>query len=57
LAKLYVRKCAPGLNDFLSEQGALNRIPDKRRARLVLDIEDVVGADGDLPNSGMSSTA
>ena len=48
MAKLYVRKCAPGLNDFLSEQGALNRIPDKRRARLVLDIADEMGADGDL---------
>ena len=48
LAKLYVRKRAPGLSDFLSEQGALNRIPDRRRARLVLDIADDLGTDGDL---------
>lgn len=48
LVALYAEKRAPGLKRFLADQHWLDRIPDRQRARLVLDIAAELGTPGDL---------
>lgn len=48
LAAFYTDRKAAGLKRHLHDQGALKRIPDRHRARLVLDIAANLGTDVDL---------
>lgn len=48
LAAFYTDRKAAGLKRYLHNQGALKRIPDRHRARLVLDVAADLGTDADL---------
>ena len=48
LASFYADRKAAGLKRYLDDQGALKRIPDRHRARLVLDIAADLSVDADL---------
>ena len=48
LADVYVRRRAPGVLNYLEDRDLLEKIPDRNRAALVLDISNELNAGSDL---------